>query len=86
MLTFAVLATFAVGSAYEIEPLLSVGDRVPELDNPGSQYQMVGIPDGLGARRVRDGGIEVFMNHEFPKTTQSELRVGRPLDRGAISA
>ncbi|MEK6276704.1 MAG: alkaline phosphatase PhoX [Actinomycetota bacterium] len=72
-----------VGSTYEIEPLLSVGDRVPELGAAGEEYQMIGNPDGLGARRSGDR-VEVFSNHELPKPTQSEPRVGRPLARGAF--
>lgn len=37
------------GSGFETEPILSAGDLVPETDNPAVRYQMVGIPDGLGA-------------------------------------
>ena len=41
--------TVPVGSEYQIRPILSVGDQVPETSDPSKRYQMVGIPDGLGA-------------------------------------
>jgi hypothetical protein len=52
-----------VQEGVEITPILSTGDRVGD-------YQMTGIPDGLGAFRSRgDGGpgssIKVLMNHEL---------------------
>ena len=34
---------------YTIKKIISVGDTVPETSDPTKQYQMVGIPDGLGA-------------------------------------
>ena len=40
-----------VGSEYEIDALLSVGDQVPWAGGSG-QYRMVGIPDGLGRTRT----------------------------------
>ena len=49
---------YAVGIAegYETEPLLSVGDTVPEASDPSKSYQMVGIPDGLGAHKAHGRG------------------------------
>src|SRR5690349_17228731 len=47
--------TVPVSPDYTIMPILSVGDRVPRTSNPLQQYQMVGIPDGLGAHRNADG-------------------------------
>jgi hypothetical protein len=41
------------GTGYETKRLLSVGDTVPETSQPGKQFQMIGIPDGLGATRGR---------------------------------
>lgn len=70
--------------AYRIDPLLSAGDRVPETSNPAEQYQMVGIPDGLGATRAGGGRTTLFMNHELGNTVQSEPNVGRPANRGAF--
>jgi hypothetical protein len=76
--------TEPVGSDYSIVPILSVGDRVPRTSNTNQLFQMVGIPDGLGAHRNGDGTITVFMNHELRNTVQSEPIVGAPLNRGAI--
>lgn len=56
------------GSGYQTKPLLSAGDVVPETENPGGRYQMVGIPDGLGA--TQDTNTRLFMNHEL---TQQDL-------------
>jgi hypothetical protein len=73
-----------VGSGYSITPLLSVADRVPETGDPTRQYQMVGIPDGLGAYQGAFGPVNVFSTHELPRGTTSEPFVGRPLNRGAF--
>ncbi len=71
------------GAGYETVPLLSVGDTVPESGNTGRSYQMVGIPDGLGA--YQEGGVgALFMNHELTASTLSEPIVGGPLNRGAF--
>jgi hypothetical protein len=72
-----------VGKEYEIRPLLSASDTVPETGNPGKEYRMVGISDGLGAERHGDD-VTVYMNHEFGNTTQSGPLVGGPANRGAI--
>jgi hypothetical protein len=87
--TAAAIATikpYAVGIAggYEAKRLLSVGDRVPETSNPAKEYQMVGIPDGLGAHANPDGTKTVFMNHELNSSSQSEPVIGEPLNNGAI--
>ena len=44
-------AEYAVSrdGGYETKTLLSVGDVVRETSNRKQKYQMVGIPDGLGA-------------------------------------
>jgi hypothetical protein len=73
-----------VGSDYSIVPIISVGDRVPRTSNPGEQFQMIGIPDGLGAYANLDGTTTVFMNQELPNLVRSEPIVGQPLSRGAI--
>jgi Bacterial protein of unknown function (DUF839) len=88
---------YAIGLAgYETKRLLSAGDTVPETSNPNLQYQMVGIPDGLGAHENPNGTRTIFMNHElspfvFPQppagqtpSPSSEPLVGRPLTRGAL--
>lgn len=72
-----------VGDAYETTPLFSVGDRVPETSNPSKEYQMVGIPDGLGLHSTGSTRT-LFMNHEFNKTIVSEPVVGGPGYRGSF--
>src|SRR5919106_5266551 len=52
----------SIDSQYETFPLLSVGDRVPETSDPTKEYQMIGIPDGLGAHPNPDGTVTIFMN------------------------
>ena len=54
---------YAVGIAegYETEPLLSAGDTVPEASDPSKSYQMVGIPDGLGAHDGSSAGVCFFL-------------------------
>lgn len=69
---------------YVTRPLLSVGDIVPETSDPSLDYQMIGIPDGLGSYRSNDGRIVLFMNHELGNVTLSEPVQGRPLNRGAF--
>ena len=61
-----------VSADYDIIPLLSSGDRVPRTGLPGFEYQLVGIPDGLGAHANGDGTITVYMNHEFGNNAQHE--------------
>jgi len=73
----------AVGTEYDVTPLFSVDDSVPETSNPGQQYRMVGIPDGLGAHENADGTSTLFMNHEFTRATVSQPVVGGPEYRGA---
>jgi Bacterial protein of unknown function (DUF839) len=73
-----------VGGHYEVDPLLSVGDRVPETSDPTLQYQMVGIPDGLAALANGDGTATLYMNHELPTDAVSEPVIGAPLDGGAF--
>lgn len=74
----------AIGGGYDLEPLLSVGDRVQETTHPNLQYQMIGIPDGLGAHAVESDRAVLYMNHELVNTVTSEPVVGAPLNRGAF--
>jgi hypothetical protein len=73
-----------VGDQYLVTPLFSVGDRVAETSNPGLQYQMIGIPDGLGARSGKRNATIVYMNHELRFDLLSEPVVGGPLNRGSF--
>jgi hypothetical protein len=74
----------SVVPGYETVRLLSAGDTVPETSNPAKQYQMVGIPDGLGAHPSRRDTVTVYMNHELTGSTLSEPVLGDPLNRGAF--
>jgi len=69
---------------FTIKPILSVGDRVTKTSDPFRLYQMVGIPDGLGAHEGRNNRTVLFMNHELNKGVLSEPTVGGPLNRGAF--
>jgi hypothetical protein len=51
--------------------------------NPGKEYRMVGIPDGLGAN-LQGGAATLHINHELTQATTSEPEVGRPANRGAL--
>ncbi|MBK9739454.1 MAG: DUF839 domain-containing protein [Actinobacteria bacterium] len=51
-----------VAQGVSITSLLTVGD------NPSGAYPMVGIPDGLGAQRAKNGPLTVLMNHEIRDT------------------
>ena len=82
----APIKNYAIGIAggYETKRLLSVGDRVPETSDPTREFQMIGIPDGLGAHANSNGTTTLYMNHELTSSTQSEPNVGRALNRGAF--
>lgn len=75
---------------YIVEPLFSVGETVPETSNPANRYQMIGLPDGMGAHRNADGTLTVFLSHELTGSatatggTQSEPLLGAPKNRGAF--
>lgn len=60
--------------------IVTVGDNVPGTDADGPGYQMVGIPDGLGAYKSGRDTFTVVMNHE--------LRVDNGVTRahGAVGA
>jgi hypothetical protein len=77
---------YAVGivGGYEAEPLLSVADTVPEASDPSKLFQMVGIPDGLGAHRGHGRTTTLYMNHELTQTALSRTTIGEPRNRGAI--
>lgn len=71
---------------YETVKLISAGDTVPvpETSDPTKQFQMVGIPDGLGAHRGPQGTRIVYMSQELGSAVQSEPVIGQPLNRGAF--
>jgi hypothetical protein len=73
-----------VSPHYRVQPLLSVGEQVPNTSDPSKIYQMIGIPDGLGAHKLPDGNTALFMNHELGNAVLSEPNLGGPLNRGAF--
>lgn len=74
----------SVSPEYAIQPLLSVGDSVPNSADPTKSYQMIGIPDGLGATKGPGNTTLLYMNHELNTSVLSEPNVGGPLNRGAF--
>jgi secreted PhoX family phosphatase len=74
----------SVSPEYAVQPILSVGDRVPRSSNPDQEFQLVGIPDGMGAYRTKSGRTVVYINHELVQSALSEPIIGEPLNRGTI--
>lgn len=74
----------SISPDYWAVPLLSAGDRVPLAGDPTKEFQMVGVPDGLGAYPTHGGGAIILMNHEVAGTALSEPIVGAPRLRGAF--
>lgn len=71
-------------SDYIVEPILSSGDQVPRTSNASEMFQMVGIPDGLGAYGMRGGLTALNCNHEMGYNKESEPLIGGDLIRGAF--
>ncbi len=69
---------------YETVKLLSSGDTVPLTGDAAKEYRFVGVPDGIGAHRAKNGTRIVYVNHELTAAATSEPVVGGPLNRGAI--
>jgi hypothetical protein len=57
----------ATASGWQVLPLLSVGDSV-NAKADGKSYQMVGVPDGLGAYLDKKNNLVVLMDHELKST------------------
>ncbi len=57
---------------------------MPLTGDSSKRYQMIGIPDGLGAQPLKHGNVDLYMNHELGKAVTSEPVVGGPLNRGAF--
>jgi hypothetical protein len=69
---------------YTMRVLLSVSDRVRETSDSSKEYQMVGIPDGLGAHTNTNNTVSVYMNHELLTTDKSQPVIGGVMNRGAF--
>jgi len=81
----------AVSADYVIQPLLTVGDQVPNTSDPTKTFQMIGIPDGLGATKGKGNTTILYMNHELSSgpapaylPVLSEPNLGGPLNLGAF--
>jgi uncharacterized protein DUF839 len=74
----------SISPDYVALPILSSGDRVPLTSDAARQFQMIGVPDGLGAHRIGGKCAVLFMNHEVAGTAISEPVVGDPFYRGAF--
>jgi Alkaline phosphatase PhoX len=68
---------------YRVLPILSAGDRVPLASDPTRLFQMIGVPDGLGAYKI-GGEVVAFMNHEVAGTAINEPVIGDPSYLGAF--
>lgn len=69
---------------YVVEPLISVGDRVPLASDSTREFQLIGVPDGIGTYRKSEDETVIFLNHEVAGTALSEPVVGNPRFRGAF--
>jgi Bacterial protein of unknown function (DUF839) len=69
---------------YETTRLLSVGDTVPLTSDPTKEFQMIGIPDGLGAHKSGRGLRTVYMNQELGFNALSRPVIGAARSRGAF--
>jgi len=65
----------SISNKYVVRPLLSVGDRVPQTSDPSKQYQMVGIPAGLGAHKGHGIQTVLYMNE---LSAQIRVRLSSP--------
>lgn len=73
-----------IDGGYKTTALLSVGETVPETSSPAKRYQMVGIPDGLGAHGGRSETTILYMSHELGFNVASTPVIGEPDSRGAF--
>lgn len=69
-----------VAPGVRVEPILTVGQRIPHLDEPNPSFRLVGIPDGTGAYVAPEGHLVLLLNHELSQSAGA--RAG-PLPSGA---
>jgi len=74
----------SVSPDYVVKPILSAGDKVPHTTDASKQFQMIGVPDGLGAHKAGGDTTVIYMNHELAGTAISEPVIGEALHRGAF--
>lgn len=77
--------TYAVGVVPGVttQPILTVGDVVPQTGDLEEQYRFTGIPDGAGVYDNGDGTLTMFVNHEFAWATTTNPFVGGAAEQGA---
>ncbi len=76
--------SLAYSTDYVVKPIFSVGETIQRTTDASQQFQLVGIPDGMGAHQLPGGRVALFMNHEFVANAQSKPIVGGPTYVGAI--
>ncbi len=71
-------------NGFSTTALLTVGEFVANIDGD-MDYQLTGIPDGMGAIELDDNTIRVFVNHEFSQSrgTAFSLANGAEFPSGA---
>lgn len=74
----------AISAEYVAVPIITAGDRVALTSDSSLQFQMVGVPDGLGAYKISGGGAALFLNHEVSATALNEPIIGQARYRGAF--
>jgi len=73
------------GSDYVFTPIITAGESVQMTGQaPGINFQLVGIPDGMGAVKNAAGNVELYCNHEFNNSQTSVPQIGGPTYRGAF--
>lgn len=74
----------SLSSEYTTQAIISAGDRVPHTRIQDRQFQMIGVPDGMGVYRSGHKTTTLLLNHELAEGAKSEPVVGQPLYRGAF--
>ena len=74
----------SISPEYVVKPIISAGDRVPLTSDGSKQFQMIGVPDGLGVYKIGGGGSVLVMNHEVSGAAVNEPIIGEAGYRGAF--
>lgn len=70
---------------YTIEAILSVGDKIPWTGDETKEYQMPGLPDGMGIYKDPETGDGVLIvNHEITSGSFSQPVVGEDRYVGSL--
>ncbi len=71
-------------SRYAVEPILSAGETVPLTSDPSRNFQMVGIPDGIGVQALNQSTAAIYLNHEMGSSALSRPLIGQARVKGAF--